>query len=119
MCFNKSCYKNCQFKSNSCAADIRIGDLWGTAYEDNDEGVTGILSFTDKGDEILHKSNIYLKEEPINVVIEGQQTERIKMPYYYDFLIKLLRSSLPLFLIYKIVQLLRIGTILKFKLHLK
>lgn len=119
MCFNKSCYKNCQFKSKSCAADIRIGDLWGTAYEDNDEGVTGILSFTEKGDEILHKSNIYLKEEPINVVIEGQQSKRIKMPYYYNFLIKLLRSSLPLFLIYKIVQVLRIGTILKYKLHLK
>ena len=119
MCFNKSCYKNCHFKALNSAADIRIGDLWGATYESNDDGVTGVISFTEKGDEILHKSNIYLKEEPINVVLEGQQTERIKIPYYHSFLLKLLRLKLSLNTIYRIVQILRLGTIMKYKLHLK
>ena len=119
ICFNKSCYKDCQFKAYNSAADIRIGDLWGKTYADNELGITGCLAFTQKGIDVLNSCNIHLKAEPKEIVTEGQQFHRIKIPYYYDILLRLLRGNLSLSYIYKIIQLLRIGTIIKYKLHLK
>lgn len=40
------CQKNCKYKYDKSSADIRIGDLWGETYKDNEEGVSGIVAFT-------------------------------------------------------------------------
>lgn len=119
VCFNKACYKDCKFKDLQSAADIRIGDLWGTKYADNEEGVTGVLTFTEKGRKVLDECNVEIIPETTDVVTEGQLKKIIKRPYYYAFLLALLRSNLNLKVIYKIVQTFRIGRIIGYKLHLK
>lgn len=117
-CFNKACYKNCKFKNLSSAADIRIGDLWGTKYANNEKGVTGVLAFTPKGKEVLKKCNIEIIPESVETITELQLKKHINKPYYYNFVMFLLRTPLKLKIIYRIIQCLRIGTILKYKLHL-
>lgn len=119
VCFNKACYKDCKFKNLQSAADIRIGDLWGTKYADNEEGVTGVLTFTEKGRTVLDECNVKIISETTDVVTEGQLKKIVKRPYYYAFLLALLRSNLNLKAIYRIVQILRIGRIIGYKLHLK
>jgi len=119
VCFNKACYKDCKFKHLQSAADIRIGDLWGSKYAHDEKGVTGILVFTDKGKRVLSDCNIEKIPESIDVITEEQLKCPMKQPYYYRFLLGMLRLPLQLPLIYRTVQLLRIGTILKYKLHLK
>lgn len=119
VCFNKACYKDCKFKNLQSAADIRIGDLWGSKYADNEKGVTGVLAFNEKGRTILEECNIELIPESIETVTEGQMKTTVSQPYYYNLLMWLFRTPLKLSQIYRIVQLLRIGTILKYKLHLK
>lgn len=116
MCFNKACYDKCQFKMERSMADIRLGDLWGTTYANNDLGVTGVLAFTQQGVDILKRCNIEMKSEPVSVVMEGQMTQNPQKPYYYGFLMMLLRTKLRLKTIYRVVQVLRFRTILKYKL---
>lgn len=119
VCFNKACYKDCKFKNLQSAADIRIGDLWGHKYAENEDGVTGVLTFTERGEKVLRESNVEIVPEITEVVTEGQLKGKIKSPYYYTFLIALLRSRLNLGTIYRIVQMFRIGRIIGYKLHLK
>ena len=119
VCFNKACYKDCKFKNLQSAADIRIGDLWGKKYAENEEGVTGVLTLTEKGENVLKECNVEIIPESTDVVTEGQLKNKIKRPYYYAFLLTLLRSNLKLKTIYRIVQILRIGRIIGYKLHLR
>ena len=119
VCFNKACYKDCKFKNLQSAADIRIGDLWGKKYADNEDGITGVLTFTKAGIDILKECNIEFVQETPDVVTEGQLKKKIGRPYYHTFLLALLRSNLNLKTIYRIVQMLRIGRIIGYKLHLK
>ena len=119
VCFNKACYKDCKFKDLQSAADIRIGDLWGKKYAENEEGVTGVLTLTEKGENVLKECNVEIIPESTDVVTEGQLKNKIKRPYYYAFLLTLLRSNLKLKTIYRIVQILRIGRIIGYKLHLR
>lgn len=118
MCFNKSCYKDCRFKYLSSCADIRIGDLWGKKYENNSLGVTGVLALTEIGNDILHRCNVELISEPIEVVTEGQMKKTLRKPYYYSFLMWLFHTPLKLVTIYRIVQILRLFSILKHKLNI-
>lgn len=72
-CLNSACYDSCKYKMTSSAADIRIGDLWGTKYEDDELGVNGILVMNECGDIILKQlksCNIF--SESIEVVTESQ-----------------------------------------------
>lgn len=71
-CLGKACYDQCKYKYDRSAADIRIGDLWGKKYRDNEEGVSGVVVFTTKGNEVLHRADCTLIEEPFEVVAEGQ-----------------------------------------------
>lgn len=118
-CFNKACYKECKFKYLSSSADIRIGDLWGAKYENNEKGVTGVLTFTHKGEETLKQCNIKLIPESVEIVTENQLKKSFKKPFYYNFIMFLLKTSLKLKTIYRISQLLRIKTILMYKLSIK
>ena len=71
-CLGKSCYDKCKFKYDKSSSDIRIGDLWGKTYQDNEDGVSAAIAFTEKGDDILHQCNCTLVEHPFEVVAEGQ-----------------------------------------------
>lgn len=50
-CLNKPCYLHCKYKQEKSAADIRIGDLWGSKYKDNQQGVSALLTLSCKGKE--------------------------------------------------------------------
>ena len=78
-CLGKACYNKCKFKYDRSSADIRIGDLWGNVYKDNEDGVNAIITFTPKGDEVIKYCNITLIEHPFNIIAEGQM---VKLPTY-------------------------------------
>lgn len=76
-CFNKPCYTHCKYKYKKSAADIRVGDLWGNTYAKDEKGVSAVVAFTQKGVDLIRRSNIEYVEHPFEVVAEDQQTKRI------------------------------------------
>ena len=81
-CLGKACYEKCKYKYNRSAADIRIGDLWGKTYQDNDDGVSAVIAFTKKGDEVLKLCNCTLVEHPFDIVAEGQMKKPPQLVEY-------------------------------------
>lgn len=92
-CLGKQCYENCKYKYKQSSADIRIGDLWGTTYNDNEDGVSGAVAFTEKGNDILKQCNCELVEHTFDVVAEGQMKIHPKKPEIYERLLQLLRTQ--------------------------
>lgn len=74
-CLGKACYEKCKFKYDRSSADIRIGDLWGKMYQQNEDGVNAAVAFTQKGWELLHECNLEIVEHSFDVVAEGQMKE--------------------------------------------
>jgi hypothetical protein len=71
---------------SSSAADIRIGDLWGKTYKDNQEGVSAVLAFTEKGKRIVNElKTCTLRQVSSFDVSEGQMTcgARRSKSYFY------------------------------------
>jgi ferredoxin len=83
-CLGKACYKDCRFKYDNSEADLRIGDLWGQTYKDNEDGVSGLLVFTDKGSDIVGKliDRCTFIPYPIEVVAEGQMKKNPSIPMF-------------------------------------
>lgn len=73
------CYHHCKYKYDHSSADIRICDLWGKTYQDNQDGVSGAVAFTEKGKDILQHINCELTEHPFEIVAEGQM--KVCPPY--------------------------------------
>ena len=71
-CLGKQCYDHCKYKYDHSSADIRIGDLWGKTYNDDEDGVSGAVAFTQKGNEVLKQCNCELVDHSFDVVAEGQ-----------------------------------------------
>lgn len=71
-CSNPACHRNCRFKYDRSSADIRIGDAWGDTYQDNEDGVTTTIAFTERGKNILQEINCTFEEHPFEVAAEGQ-----------------------------------------------
>ena len=71
-CLGKACYEKCKYKYDQSAADIRIGDAWGSHYKYDEKGVSAAVAFTEKGNEILNHCNCQLESIPFEVVAEGQ-----------------------------------------------
>lgn len=80
-CLNKACYSKCKYKFNKSSADLRIGDLWGTSYQENQDGVSALVSFTSKGNDVIKiLQDVHLMEHPFKVVAEGQIENKLKEP---------------------------------------
>ena len=92
-CLGKACYEKCKFKYDQSSADIRIGDLWGKTYQDNEEGVSAAIAFTKKGDKILRRCHCTLVEHPFEVVAEGQMKKAPKVRSYYNKTMDLLHEE--------------------------
>lgn len=71
-CLGKACYERCKFKYGRSSADIRIGDLWGDTYAKEDDGVTAVAVFSDKGREAVEQSGCHLTVIPFETAAEGQ-----------------------------------------------
>ena len=92
-CCNPACQKNCKYKYNRSSADIRIGDFWGKTYAKDEEGVSAVVAFTDKGDDLLKSLDCTLKSFPFEVVAEGQMTKNAGRHFLADIVRWWLMSS--------------------------
>ena len=92
-CLGKACYDACKFKYDRSSADIRIGDLWGKTYQNNEEGVSAVISFTKKGDEILHSSNCEFKDHTLDIVGEGQMKTAATKTSAHPVIMRMLRDK--------------------------
>lgn len=95
LCLNKACYEHCKFKNESSSADIRIGDLWGTKYASNDQGVSGIMVYSDKGLDFVKKLSVCatITEETIETVTESQLKKQLVRPPQWEEVMKDLREQ--------------------------
>lgn len=93
-CCNPACSKDCKYKYNHSSADIRIGDLWGTTYKDDEKGVSALVTFTDKGQAIVKQlKDVTLVEHPFDVVAEGQMKENVMAAPQYQKVMKKLQDE--------------------------
>lgn len=97
-CLNKPCYYNCKYKQEKSAADIRIGDLWGSKFENDQSGVSALLILSHKGKEWVNRlKTLSIKDCALSVV---QEEQMVRSPFlqvgrrYVNLL--LLRSALNL-----------------------
>ena len=95
-CLGRPCYTQCKFKYQHSSADIRIGDMWGKTYQDDEKGVSCAIAFTEKGDAALRAAQVNLIEYPFEVVAEGQIKQAVARPRFLTLHYRLLRSSLSL-----------------------
>lgn len=91
-CSNPACSKNCKFKYDKSSADIRIGDLWGKTYAEDEKGVSAAIAFTEKGERVISATKCELKEHPFETVAEGQMKKNIRPACTSWFVRMMLRS---------------------------
>ena len=96
-CLGKACFDDCKYKGKNSAADIRIGDLWGTKYQHDEKGVSGVLTFTEKGEELLKQlDTCTINLEGIGVVTESQMKKCPKRPSSFKYVIASLKADVSL-----------------------
>lgn len=94
-CCNPACHKECKYKYKASSADIRIGDLWGKTYKDNEDGVSALVSYTQRGDEVIQSlKDVTLVEHPFETVAEGQMKKNAHRAHSTLIVNLLLKSSL-------------------------
>lgn len=110
-CCNPVCAKNCKYKYNQSSADIRIGDLWGKTYKDNDKGVSALVTFTEKGKQVVESlEGVTLIEHPFELVAEGQMVRNVHKKPTYGLVMSFLKSPFGLdSYLWKIVHLINRG----------
>ena len=96
-CCNPACAKDCKYKYDCSSADIRIGDLWGNTYKNNDKGVSALVTFTEKGKRVVEQlTNVTLIEHPFEVVAEGQMKKNVHKKPTYTLVMHFLKTSFGL-----------------------
>jgi len=91
---NEPCYQ-CPYHGTRSSADIRMGDLWGTKFDNDREGVSGILAFTENGKNIVESMNDvgFVNNESIDIVCEGQLNGDLPVPECRKAILKALQSN--------------------------
>lgn len=102
-CLATNCY-NCKFHYLESQADLRIGDLWGTKYSSDQKGISGVLTFTEKGRAALKQihRDVVMTKETIDVVTQGQIKKSLIKPCNRGFVLWLLKKQVALHIIYSI-----------------
>ncbi len=91
------CQKQCKYKYDKSSADIRIGDLWGKTYENDQKGVSALVTYTEKGQQIIENlQGVTLVEHPFYVVAEGQMKENARQKEMTPIIMCLLRNNCSL-----------------------
>lgn len=91
------CARNCKFKYNQSSADIRIGDLWGKTYNDNQDGVSALVAFTQKGESVIGSlKDVTLIEQPFEIVAEGQMKENAQFKPFSQIIMNHLKAEKPI-----------------------
>lgn len=103
MTYTKNCY-NCHYACLERIGDITIGDSWGNALpkDEQERGISIALCQTEKGSDLLNKSNLHLEKVDLEIVIQNNQQlrhptiipqkrdsffEQIKLGRHFDILI--------------------------------
>lgn len=102
-CLGKQCYDDCKYKYDNSVADIRIGDLWGTKYANDENGVSGVLCLTQKGQDLLKEMSeiMHLEASTLDIVGEVQMKECAHRPNSHGYVMKQLKTSTSLLKIHK------------------
>lgn len=91
------CEKQCKYKYDHSSADIRIGDLWGETYKDDQKGVSALIAFTEKGRELVEGlKEVTLIEHPFELVAEGQMDKNAKARELRSLVVSMLRNNCSL-----------------------
>lgn len=94
VCLGKSCYEKCKYKQNHSSADIRIGDLWGMKFRTDEKGVSGVLTFTEKGEKLLHDIPLlHIEACDIKYVVEGQMKDAPALPSARSQVLDMLKDN--------------------------
>ena len=109
MALGPQCETHCKYKYDKSSADIRIGDLWGKTYQQDQKGTSALIAFTEKGLKILENlHDVTLVEHPFEVVAEGQMKENANRKELYSlvmwYLSKGFSISSPVFKVILFVQ---------------
>lgn len=91
-CMNPACHKDCIYKYDHSAADIRIGDAWGSHYNNNQEGVNSLITFTEKGLEYVEKlgQSCIFEELPFETVADAQMRSNCGKAYTSNYVMRIL-----------------------------
>lgn len=107
-CCNPACINKCKYKYSASSADIRIGDLWGEAFSSNEDGVSALVIFTEKGKHVVDSlEDVTVISMPFDTVAEGQMTENAGRAYLYGLAKIMLKSTInyPIWLWYFVIYL--------------
>ena len=97
LCLGKQCQKNCKYKYDKSSADIRIGDLWGKTYRNDENGVSALIAFSERGKTLVDElENVSLVEHPFDVVAEGQMKKNARAKELQPLVMYLLKKNIPL-----------------------
>ena len=97
ICLGPQCQEQCKYKYDKSSADIRIGDLWGDTYKDDEKGTSALVTFTQQGYDVVKSlTNVTLIEHPFNVVAEGQMKSNAKQKTMAPMVKYLLRHMVGL-----------------------
>ena len=114
ICIGPQCEKQCKYKYDKSSADIRIGDLWGEVYKDDEKGVSALVSFTPKGEKIINNlKNVTLVKHPLNIVAEGQMKSNSKSKTMSPLIMYVLRNGyglngIPFKVVYNIQRIINV-----------
>lgn len=96
VCYTRNCY-NCQFARKERVSDFTLGDAWGMdiAYDDMKKGASVILVQSQRGEELLKSSDVFIEEVDIAKAIKGnnQLKEPTKMPKQRNNFFRLLSDG--------------------------
>lgn len=85
-CYNTSCYE-CRWRDRS-DADIRIGDYWGSRFENDRTGVSMVSVFSEAGAELIHllgeNKDCSVCSQPIGDYTDVQQMYNRPAPVFYS-----------------------------------
>ena len=88
------CLESCKYKKYNSIADIRLGDLWGEKYKCDEDGVSGILCFTNRGLSLVETTEkLHLISESPEIVVEGQMSKNASKPKAYLLARQMLRHT--------------------------
>lgn len=105
MALGPQCQKQCKYKYDKSSADIRIGDLWGETYNDDEKGVSALIAFTEKGRKLVEiLENVTLVEHPFEVVAEGQMKNNAHAAPLAGLMKMILKTYPNIWLINSILQ---------------
>ena len=75
---NKACY-DCVARSSMEKTDIRIGDFWGKRFDENVEGVSAVITVTEKGKDFFEsvKDKLNTESADFNEIVSEQSYKKV------------------------------------------